>query len=124
VKLLVVDDSATMRKIIGRNLNKGAYRSAEILEAGDGKAALELLKAEPVDLILSDVNMPNLNGLELLDALRADAKLAAIPVIMITTEASPDAIRDMSARGAKACVAKPFTPEQLEEAIEALKLGA
>lgn len=103
--------------IIGRNLDKGAYPAAEILEAGDGKAALELLKAQPVDLIPSDVNMPNMSELELLDALRADAKLAAIPVTMITTEASPDAIRDMSAR-----VAKPFTPEQPDEAIQALTL--
>lgn len=117
MKVLIVDDSGTMRKIVARNLRKGKYSSAEVLEASDGAEALALLNENAVDLIFSDVNMPKMTGTELLDKLRADDELAKIPVIMITTEATPDSIRDFLARGAKACVAKPFSPDQLEEAV-------
>lgn len=123
MKVLVVDDSATMRKIVTRNLAKASLGPIEVIEASDGVEALEKLGTETVSLILSDVNMPRMNGAELLDKLRAQDSLAKIPVVLITTEATPDALKDFTARGAKGVVAKPFTPEQLEAVVRPLMGG-
>jgi len=118
VKILIVDDSATMRKIIRRNLRQAGINPSEVVEVSDGKEGCEALeKDSSFDLILCDVNMPNMNGLDFLDHVRAKAETAETPVVMITTESTPDAVKTFVAHGASGCVAKPFSPEQLEAVL-------
>ncbi len=114
MKILIVDDSSTMRKIVMRTLRQAGYEAAEILEAGDGSEGLEQVsKAGDVDLVFCDVNMPNMNGLDFVQAVRADDSSAAIPIVMVTTEGGQEAIHEAMARGANAYVVKPFTPEKI-----------
>lgn len=121
MKILIVDDSSTMRKIIRRNLRQAGITVSEVLEASDGKEGCEVLEKDgSIDLILSDVNMPNMNGLEFLDHVRANEETAGIPVVMITTESTPDAVKTFVAHGASGCVAKPFSAEQLEAVLSSV----
>ena len=116
-KILIVDDSSTMRKIVARSLRQAGLEDCEIAEAGDGQEALNLLAGGPVDLILSDINMPNMDGLEFLRQKAGNAALKDIPVVMITTEAVADIVQQVKDLGAKGSIKKPFTPEQIQETI-------
>jgi len=116
-KILIVDDSNTMRKIVTRSLRQAGLDFDEILEAGDGLEALAVLRKEKVDLVLSDINMPNMDGLAFLREKSADAALNGIPVVMITTEAGNDIIGEAMALGALGSIKKPFTPDQIQETI-------
>ena len=116
-KVLIVDDSSTMRKIVTRSLRQAGFDDCEIVEAGDGQEALQLLATTPVDLILSDINMPNMDGLEFLRQKAGIPAIQNIPVIMITTEAVADTVEKVKALGAKGSVKKPFTPDQIKETI-------
>ena len=116
-KILIVDDSNTMRKIVTRSLRQAGLDFDEILEAGDGLEALAVLRKEKVDLVLSDINMPNMDGLAFLREKSADAALNGIPVVMITTEAGNDIIGEATALGALGSIKKPFTPDQIQETI-------
>ena len=116
LNVIVVDDSAMMRLVIGRALRMLGLPIGRIDEAGDGVAALAVLRARPFDLAIIDINMPNMNGLELIDALAADEQLARVPIVVVSTEASKlqlAAFRDGGIR----FVRKPFDPERLLEAI-------
>jgi len=117
VKILIVDDSATMRKIIRRNLRQAGYDPTDVLEAGDGAEALTVLDGNTVDVIFSDVNMPNMGGVEFLDKIKADEATSGIPVIMITTESIKEAVSEFTSHGAAGCVAKPFTADKLGAVI-------
>ena len=118
MKVLIVDDSATMRKIVRRNLRQAGISVSEVIEASDGQEGCEVLeKDDSIDLILCDVNMPNMNGLDFLDHVRAGSATAEIPVVMITTESTPDAVKTFIAHGASGCVGKPFSPDQLEAVL-------
>jgi two-component system chemotaxis response regulator CheY len=108
--VLTVDDAATMRKMISFTL-KGAGH--EVLEAGDGVEALNLLKGRTVDLVISDVNMPNMDGISLIRSLRALPGFARVPVLLLTTESSPEKKAEGKAAGATGWIVKPFQPEQL-----------
>ncbi len=92
--VLIVDDSNTMRKIVSRALRQAGIDFDEILEAGDGQEALAVLADNKVDVVLSDINMPNMNGLEFLKAKSEDPAIADIPVVMISTETGADIIDD------------------------------
>jgi two-component system chemotaxis response regulator CheY len=116
--VLIVDDSSTMRKIVSRSLRQAGLVVDEIFEAGDGIEGLNALGANKVDLILSDINMPNMDGLEFIKQLRAKGYKA--PVVMITTEGGEDIIREAIASGASGSIRKPFTPEQLQEKLGGL----
>lgn len=121
MKFLIIDDSATVRKIVVRTLEQAGYQGSEFLEAGDGEEGLEqLAKAGEIDLIVCDVNMPIMNGLDFLRALRADPASEYIPVLMVTTESSRRAIAEAMDIGANGYVVKPFTPAMLELAIRRL----
>jgi two-component system chemotaxis response regulator CheY len=121
MKFLTIDDSATVRKIVIRTLEQAGYEGSEFLEAADGEEGLEqVAKAGEIDLVICDVNMPNVDGLEFLRALRADSASAHIPVLMVTTESSRSAIAEAMEIGANAYVVKPFTPEILQSAISGL----
>ena len=116
-KILIVDDSSTMRKIVTRSLRQAGLEADEILEAADGQEALDLLSGNPVDLILSDINMPNMDGIEFLRQKAAMPGIKDIPVVMITTEAVPEIVQQVLDLGAKGSIKKPFTPDQIMETI-------
>ena len=114
--VLIVDDSATMRKIIMRGIRQAGIDNAEFKEAGDGVEGLQALESGKFDLVLSDVNMPNMNGLDFVKAATQQYNPAP-PIVMITTEGSEEVIKEATARGAKGYLKKPFTPEKIQEVI-------
>ncbi len=118
--VLIVDDSNTMRKIVSRALRQAGIDFSTILEAGDGLEALSVLEANKVDVILSDINMPNMTGLEFLKAKSEIAAIKDIPVVMISTETGADIIDQAKSYGAKGAIKKPFTPELINETLGAL----
>lgn len=118
--VLIVDDSNTMRKIVSRALRQAGIDFSTILEAGDGQEALDVLSANDVDVILSDINMPNMNGLEFLKAKSEIAAIKDIPVVMISTETGADIINEAKSYGAKGAIKKPFTPDLINETLGAL----
>lgn len=120
MKLLVVDDSSTMRKIIIRNLRRAGVDVDEIVEASDGAEGWEQLEKGGFDLVFTDVNMPNMNGVELLEKIRASDEFKSIPVVMITTESTQEAVTSFKEKGASGCVAKPFTADQLEAVVSSV----
>ncbi len=117
LNILVVDDSAAIRKILLRVLSQADLPIEQIHEANDGVEALSVLDTKDVNLVLSDVNMPNMDGLELLTKVRANANWKEMPVIMITTEGSQAKVLDAVRLGANGYVRKPFTSEQIKEKV-------
>lgn len=115
MKILVVDDMSSMRRIIKNTLKQLGYPNAE--EAEDGEKALEMVRKDSFDLVVSDWNMPNMSGLDLLKAIRQDPKLSALPVLMVTTEAEMDHILEAIRSGVNSYILKPFTPETMKEKI-------
>lgn len=116
--ILAVDDFSTMRRIMRNMLRQLGYNN--ILEADDGVTALSTLKQEKIDFVISDWNMPQMTGLELLKAIRADDQLKNIPVLMVTAEALKENIVEAVKAGVNNYVVKPFTAETLKEKIEAI----
>jgi len=114
-RFLVVDDFSTMRRIVRNLLTELGYVTVE--EAEDGAAALQRLRADRFDFVISDWNMPNMTGLELLKAIRADGTLKSTPVLMITAEARKENIIDAAQAGASGYIVKPFTAATLDEKL-------
>ena len=114
---LIVDDSSVMRKIVERSLRQAGVDLSEVIEAGNGAEALTAVEKKKPDLILSDINMPTMNGLEFVRALQAVAGMKEVPVVMITTEASESHVVEALSYGAKGYIRKPFTPEQIKEHV-------
>lgn len=115
--VLIVDDSNTMRKIVARSLRQAGIDFDQILEAGDGQIALDVLGANKVDVVLCDINMPNMTGLEFLKAKAEEDAIKDIPVIMISTETGADIIDKAKSYGAKGAIKKPFTPDLINETL-------
>ncbi len=115
--ILVVDDSAAIRKILQRVLRQTGLAIGTIHEAGDGQEALDLLKSCPVRMILSDINMPKMDGLQMLGALKASPGWRHIPVVMITTEGGESKVGEAVRLGAAGYVRKPFTADQIKEKL-------
>ncbi len=115
--VLIVDDSTAIRKILLRVLAQTDLTIGDVLEAGDGVEALRILEERKVGLILSDINMPNMDGLQLLTSVRARPEWNSIAVIMITTEGSQAKVMEAVQMGAQGYVRKPFTAEQIKEKI-------
>jgi two-component system, chemotaxis family, chemotaxis protein CheY len=120
VNILIVDDSAAIRKILQRVLGQANVPISQVFEAGDGVEALEVLKANAVGLVLSDINMPNMDGLQLLSNVRAVEEWKNIPFVMITTEGSHAKVLEAVQLGASGYVRKPFTPDQIKEKLAGL----
>lgn len=116
IKVLVVDDFATMRRIVKGVLRQIGFNN--IIEAEDGNAALGELKKEKIGLIVSDWNMPNMSGLDLLRAVRGDASLKAIPFIMVTAEGQKENVIEAVKAGVTNYIVKPFTPETFGEKLQ------
>jgi len=108
--IISVDDSATMRRMVSFTLKSAGY---DVIEAGDGAEALALLKTRQVDLVISDINMPKLNGIELTRTLRSQAGYSRTPIILLTTESDPAKKAEGRAAGATGWIVKPFNQEQL-----------
>jgi len=115
MKILVVDDFTTMRKVVRNLLKQGGYEN--VVEAEDGQAALRAIKSQKIDFIISDWNMPNMTGFELLKAVRADAEISATPFLMVTAEALQDNVIAAVKAGVSNYIVKPFTAEVLSEKI-------
>jgi two-component system, chemotaxis family, chemotaxis protein CheY len=115
--VLIVDDSAAIRKILKRVLQQAEIPLAQVFEAGDGREAIESLKRQRVHLILSDINMPNMDGLQFLSEVKSHAEWKEVPVVMITTEGSQSKVLEAVQLGAVGYVRKPFTAEQIKEKL-------
>jgi two-component system chemotaxis response regulator CheY len=115
--VLVVDDSAAIRKILQRVLRQTGMAIRTIHEAGDGQEALDLLKNNPVGLVLTDINMPKMDGLQLLAALKNSPEWRGVPVLMITTEGGEAKVGEAVKLGAAGYVRKPFTADQIKEKL-------
>ena len=109
-RIMTVDDSATIRQMVALTLRDAGY---EVVEAIDGRDALERLAREPVDMLITDLNMPNLDGVGLIRAVRQDPANRFIPIIMLTTESHDSKKQEGKAAGASGWIVKPFKPEQL-----------
>lgn len=117
IRALIVDDSSVMRKIVERSLRQAGLDPLVVLEAGSGTEGLEVLRAKQVDLILSDINMPSMDGLEFLRQIRAQNLAPGVPVVMITTESSEEHVKQAILAGAQGYIRKPFTAEQVKERV-------
>jgi len=116
MKILIVDDFSTMRRIIKNLLRELGFNN--IFEADDGQSALPTLQSGEIDFLITDWNMPGMTGIDLLRAVRADPKLAQLPVLMVTAEAKRDQIVEAAQAGVNGYVIKPFTAATLQEKIE------
>lgn len=123
VRVLIVDDSSVMRKIVERSLRQAGIQVAEVLEAGNGAEALGVLNNGKVDLILCDINMPVMDGLEFIQQLGGVQNAKGVPVVMITTEGSETHVVQALSAGARGYIRKPFTPDQVKGQIVPLLAG-
>ena len=123
IRVLIVDDSAVMRKIVERSLRQAGIEILEVLEAGNGVEGLAALQQTGVDLILSDINMPAMDGLEFLQGLRCLDNSKNTPVVMITTEGSESRVVEALSAGARGYIRKPLTPDQVKERVTPLLEG-
>ena len=123
VRALIVDDSSVMRKIVERALLQAGIGGLVVHEASNGNEGLEVLKSATVDVILSDINMPSMDGLEFVRQIQLQKLAPGVPVIMITTESSEEHVRQAITAGARGYIRKPFTAEQVKERVLPL-LGA
>ena len=116
IKILIVDDFATMRKVIRNLLKQSGYEN--VIEAEDGVAAMNVLKSTKIDFVISDWNMPNMTGIELLRAVRSDNELSALPFLMVTAESLKGNVVEAVKAGVSNYIVKPFTAEVLGEKID------
>ncbi len=121
MKILAVDDSPTMRRIIVNTLKRAGFE--DVIEASDGKDALAKMKVDKFDVVITDWNMPEMDGLTFVTALRAMDEYKKLPVLMVTTRSVKDDIVDALKAGVNNYIVKPFTPETLKEKIEQVLAG-
>jgi two-component system chemotaxis response regulator CheY len=117
IRALIVDDSSVMRKIIERSLRQAGIELEKVHEAGNGAEALGVLRENKVDLILCDINMPVMDGLEFVRQMGTVENAAGVPVVMITTEGSESHVVQALSSGARGYIRKPFTPDQVKEHV-------
>jgi len=120
IDVLIVDDSAAIRKILQRVLRQTGMSIGTIYEAGDGLEALKTLGSQRVDLVLADINMPNMDGLQLLNQIKTSEKWKHLPVIMVTTEGGESKVMSAAKLGAAGYVRKPFSAEQFRETVDGI----
>jgi two-component system chemotaxis response regulator CheY len=123
VRALIVGDSSVMRKIVERVVRQAGVELSELREAGNGAEALAAIGESPVDLILCDINMPVMDGLEFVKRLKDVENAKGVPVVMITTEGSESHVVQALSMGAKGYIRKPFTPDQVKEHVLPLLQG-
>lgn len=121
LKILAVDDSPTMRRIIINTLKRAGFQN--VVEANDGKDALAKMKVEPVNFVITDWNMPEMDGLTFVTTLRSMAEYKNLPILMVTTRSVKDDILEAMKAGVNNYIVKPFTPDTLKEKIESILAG-
>jgi two-component system chemotaxis response regulator CheY len=119
-RILIVDDSSVMRKIVERSLRQAGLELGDIVEAGNGIEALAAVREGAFDLILSDINMPAMDGIEFLRELSTVEGGKGTPVVMVTTEGSESRVVEALSIGARGYIRKPFTPDQIKERVSPL----
>jgi two-component system, chemotaxis family, chemotaxis protein CheY len=117
IRILIVDDSSVMRKIVERSLRQAGLSLGQVFEAGNGAEALASVQENKVDLILCDINMPVMDGLEFVKSLSGVDNAKGVPVVMITTEGSEGHVVQALSAGARGYIRKPFTPDQVKEHV-------
>ena len=117
-RILIVDDSTVTRMVLKKTIGMTNVPVREIFEAGNGYEALDSLNHHSVDLIMADINMPEMNGMEMIEEMRRDGLLETVPVVIISTEGSRTRIEELQSKGVRAYLRKPFTPEALKRVIE------
>ena len=115
--ILIVDDSLAMRAVIKKSINISGFNAGRILYASNGKEALDVLQEEWCDLVVTDYNMPHMNGMELIIKIKEDESLSAIPIVVVTTEGSAKRVEEFMEAGAAGYIKKPFTPEQIKQQL-------
>lgn len=115
--ILIVDDSTPMRAVIKKVVKASGFNVGQFFEAANGIEALKILNQEWLDLVLTDYNMPDMNGLELVEEMKKDEELKSIPVVMITTEGSRERVEEFMEKGVMDYIKKPFTPEQIKQKL-------
>jgi two-component system, chemotaxis family, chemotaxis protein CheY len=118
--VLVVDDSATMRQMVDRTMRVAGLDVGAVFEAANGIEALALLAEHPVAVIIADLNMPHMTGIQLLRRMKSNDRLKVIPIVIVTTEGSQQRIEEMTGLGAFGYIRKPFHPEQLRDVLKPL----
>jgi two-component system chemotaxis response regulator CheY len=121
--IMIVDDSATTRAMIRRIIGMAELPVSQLYEAPDGKAALQRLAAAPVDLVLADLNMPEMSGVEMTHLMRQDQRMKQIPVVVVSAEPNIDRLTQLKADGVQGYVRKPFTPEVIRDVVTQLLGG-
>ena len=117
-RVLLTDDSPAMRAFIRRVMDLSGFAVSEWFEAGDGGEALELLRRHEIDVILTDINMPRMDGVEMMRRLENEQTLKNIPVVVISTDSTEKRVEQMTALGARGYLKKPFRPEELRDEME------
>lgn len=115
--ILIVDDSRTTRRVIAKTLDLAGVTVGDLYQAANGREALEILRDHWVDIVFSDLNMPEMGGLELIDRMTADSALSTIPVVVISTEGSSERVKELKSKGIRAYIRKPFHPEQVRDVV-------
>lgn len=123
IRALIVDDSSVMRKIVERSLRQAGIDLDKVVEASNGAEALAALQTNTVDLILCDINMPVMDGLEFVRQVHTVESAKGVPIVMITTEGSESHVVQALTAGARGYIRKPFTPEQVKEHVLPLLRG-
>ncbi len=118
LNVLVVDDSAVVRAVISKTFQLAGIPVGELFQAGNGKEALEILNNNWVDLVFSDINMPVMGGIEMIEKMCEDGLLKTIPVIVVSTEGSTTRIEQLKSKGISAYIRKPFTPELVRKVVD------
>ena len=124
LNILVVDDSVTVRAVIAKTLEVAGVAVNALYQAANGREALDILAEQWVDLIFSDINMPVMGGVEMIEKMNADETLRAIPVIVVSTEGSATRIEQLKSKGVRAYIRKPFTPEMVRQVVDDITGGA
>lgn len=118
--VLIVDDSSSMRAVIKKIIKVSGFDVGECWEAADGKEAMKVLMNEWVDLVLTDINMPNMNGMELITEMKKDQLQRSIPVVMVTTEGAEERVQEAMKIGASGYIKKPFLPEEIKRTLSSI----
>ena len=114
---IVIDDSRPMRSIIIKTIKASGFNFENFFDASNGKQALSIIQNERLDIVITDYNMPDMNGLELIEAIKKDSKISSIPILVITTEGSKKRIDEFMQKGAAGYIKKPFTPELIKKKL-------
>lgn len=121
--ILIVDDSETVRAVLARTLEMAGVAVSTLHQAANGEEALEVMKNNWIDLVFSDINMPGMGGVEMIERMQESDLLGTVPVVVVSTEGSKTRIDDLLSKGVRAYIRKPFTPEKVKAVVEKLLGG-